>query len=961
MATEQENQPADPQPPASALRFGRFSTDEKGQTSDHLLDRMVLLRCVPTAEAAELQAEARFLARMHAPGLPCVHDFVRDDAGAALVMPGVRGITLTAAIAARAGGQATPAIADSTACSLSFIDVCKALQAAHLRGVVHGALSTDVIILGDDDHITIDGWDTARQETARPLTRRLCAGGAMPEQMAVDDLQRDIRAVGACLYAAITGVIPAMDASPPPDPRIPHSLLAVVRQAMASSAVSGYRTIAELRSDLVGFLAGQSPQETEAVAPARRFRLLAACLLLALLAGGAIAAMVWQPLRNYAIWGSPLVEVDFSNAGWKSGWGSIGRWEQRDGRLVSAGEQECALYFKRRLSPPVAIEYTGRFEAENAGDLSVWWCEDDPAGVRSGNNSIDRTRSWWVQAGAYDNSWCCVWQTPARLRQQVNPRIVEPGRDHRFRVEIEGNRLRMWMDGEVVLDHRDSFPIGNGIFGIYTWDPGKSFDDVRIWQQPLPAQISPLAIGDEAMRSGRLADAASSYGRIAEEHRGTPLGIEALFFQGLAMHRLGSRDLARNLWQEMPDGQLRQRAECISIDDLVADGDIEKAADRFATMWNGRPAIRNDLRQRWQSCGELLRSARPVRRPELERWIALRDATFPDDRASAWLVAEMLGLLYRWEDTVRRFPDEHRAVYKALMALGRNRELIASSWARPSERARARCNLGEVDGALGSKALDPELRVELLCKAGRAAEAARLDPCLSQLYLGGLDELLARNEVGDRTAFMLVALGRYEEAARISDPAQTWAVAAALTLLGRFDEAERRTHADYGLFRLIASVAAGHSELAQSQRQDLRLNPTRLSFAPWFGQIVGLALIDEALGAHGALKPALERGAAISDGFGGRCALVCAAVLDPAKDAAVRDMPWRTEAGAWLCIVEALRSELAGDRAASLAAWRQFTALPPTARLLEGNSPCPEIEAFAAWRIKALAGDPTAP
>lgn len=961
MAPEPEHQPADPQPPASALRFGRFRTDEEGQTSDRLLDRAVLLRQVPTAEADELQDEARFLARMHAPGLPCVHDFMRDDAGAALVMPGVHGITITAAISARAGGQAIPAIADSTACALTFIDVCKALQAAHLRCVVHGALSTDVIILGDDEHITIVGWDAARRQAAQPLTRRFCAGGAMPERTAVDDLQRDIRAVGSCLYAAITGVIPPAEASPPQDPRIPGRLLAIVRQAMASSAVSGYRTIAELRSDLVGFLAGQSPQEPEAVAPARWFRPLAACLLLALLAGGVIAAMVWQPLRNYAIWGSPLVEVDFSTPGWKPGWGSIGRWEQRDGRLVSAGERECALYFKRRLSPPVAIEYTGRFDADNAGDLSVWWCEDDPAGVRAGDNSIDWTRSWWLQAGAYDNSWCCVWQTPARLRQQVNPRIVEPGRDHRFRVEIEGNRLRMWMDGEVVLDHRDSFPIGDGIFGIYTWNPGKSFDDVRIWQQPLPAQISPLAIGDEAMRSGRLADAASSYGRIAEERRGTPLGTEALFFQGLAMHRLGSRDLARNLWQEMPDGQLRQRAECLSIDDMVADGDLEKAADRFTSMWNGRPAIRDDLRQRWQSCGETLRSARPVRRPELERWIALRDATFPDDRASAWLVAEMFGLLYRWEDTVRRFPDEHRAVYKALMALGRNRELIASSWARPHERARARCNLGDVEGALASKALDTDLRAELLCKVGRTAEATRLDPCLAQLYLGGLEDLLARNEVGDRTAFMLVALGRYEEAAKISEPAQSWAVAAALTLLGRYDEAERRTHADYDLFRLIASLAAGHSELARSLRQDIRLNPSRLSFAPWFGQIVGLALIDEALGARGALKTALERGAALSDGYGGRCALVCTAVLDPTKAEAVRDMPWRTEAGAWLCIVEALRGELSGERAAALDGWRAFAALPPVARLLEGHAPSAELEAFAAWRIKTLSQASTAP
>lgn len=93
-------------------------------------------------------------------------------------------------------------------------------------------------------------------------------------------------------------------------------------------------------------------------------------------------------------------------------------------------------------------------------------------------------------------------------------------------------------------------------------------------------------------------------------------------------------------------------------------------------------------------------------------------------------------------------------------------------------------------------------------------------------------------------------------------------------------------------------------------------------------------------------------------GWGGRCALVCAAALDPAKDAAVSAMPWRTEAGAWLHVAQALRGELAGDRAAALTAWRAFAALPPIERLLEGHGPSLEVETFARWRITALAEVP---
>jgi hypothetical protein len=76
-------------PPApageTAWLFGRFRQSEDGGFRDRVLDRTVALRCVSTAEADDLQAEARFLGRLLHPGLPCVYEFVRDDSGAALV------------------------------------------------------------------------------------------------------------------------------------------------------------------------------------------------------------------------------------------------------------------------------------------------------------------------------------------------------------------------------------------------------------------------------------------------------------------------------------------------------------------------------------------------------------------------------------------------------------------------------------------------------------------------------------------------------------------------------------------------------------------------------------------------------------------------------------------------------------------------------------------------------------
>jgi hypothetical protein len=468
-----------------------------------------------------------------------------------------------------------------------------------------------------------------------------------------------------------------------------------------------------------------------------------------------------------------------------------------------------------------------------------------------------------------------------------------------------------------------------------------------------------MAIGDEALRTGRGADAARTYARIATDHQGTALGEQARFFQGLALYRHGERERARSLWREQPEGLLRQRAECLLIDDLVASAGVDAAAERFAGLWQTHPDVRPDLRQRWQPVGHLLREAVPRSFRDIDRWLALHDATLADDPASTWLTTQLLNATLRWEEILRRFPDEHRAVGKALLALGRNQELLAVPWALPSERVSARLNLGDIEGLLASDILDSRTRADLLCKAGRAAEALPLDPCLAQLYLGGIEGMLARRETGHRTAGLLLALGRYEEAALVDDPVQIWDVRSAHAHLGRLDPDGRPSEAP-GILHLLASLAAGQTEQAREQRQNLRINGNRLVSSPWFGQIAGLGLIDEALGTEGALRRALVRGATI-EGWGGRCVRVCAAALDPSQDEVVRTMPWRTETEAWLLLGAALRAELAADRTAALTAWRAFTALPPTVRLLEGHRPSVEIQAIAAWRIAAHSRTPPTP
>lgn len=875
--------------------------------------------------------------------------------------------TLADAVAAARSGQPAEAIADPVSCTLSFIRLCDILRASHLRGVAHAHIDPNCIILGDDGLASIDGWRDG--EGIKKLTERFCARSANIRPVPADGLHDDIRNIGACLFFALVGDDPhhAGDGSFGDIPssaqaRIPPPLLQIIQKSMATTAAAGYADIAAMRSDLLRFLQGAVSERrqpslisrTKRAFIASRRSIFAAGLLLSM---AVIAALTWNwwGVRTFATWGMPLETEDFTGSAWKLRWSQRGRWEFAGDRITSASERDCTLVYKPRLIPPVAIEYTGRFASSaKAGDLSVWWCEDDSPTLNPSDN-VDKTNSWFVQAGAYENSWCAIWRTPDQIRSQINSLVLQPDRDYRFRVEIGRDVLRMWIDGSLVLEHRELLPIACGNIGLYTWNAGKTFTNVRIWQQEAPALISPLAIGDDAYRNGRFADAVPAYARVAASHRGTPIGEEALFFQGLALHRLGMRRLATKAWLQLPDGLLRHRADTLELDNLIADGDVSGAVGHFTAMWRKRPDVHDILLQRWQVCGQRL-CHKAWKSKDLEAWIALRDACFAEDHASRWLVGDMLDRMGRWQEILTRFPDEHRAVAQAMLALGRNAELLAAHWATSSERASAKIGLGDVAGALAMPDLEPGMRASLLCKSGRPEEALAFDLLPAVIYLDRIDELLATVPPGStRATGSLIAIGRVEEVAALrigGQPSKNCAWA--LTLLGRLDEAEK-LGSDVRLYRMLEALAAGDMERAKVLRATIS-RPAVDYRRDWFTHGLGLAMVDEALGSTGTLRDALLRGAGTTGTGGNRQALVCAAALDAQQDQAVTGMPWRTEATAWLHIAQALRAELAGDRVAAQTAWRAFAGLPPIQRLISDHFPSADIEAFARWRMAALAG-----
>ena len=966
------------QPPTEGQGdLGRYRTKDGG-ARDTLLDRAVALRTTSVAGADDLQREARFLARLDHAGLPCVHDFVRGDGGAVLVTRPVGGRTLTQAVVAAAGGENIPAIAGHTACALTFIKVCDALAGAHLRGVVHRALGPDCILLGEDGQIVIDGWGRAMESLERPATLRFMANAPVPAALPLDGLHEDIRGLGVCLYTALVREAPPRDAegrlaetSFEAALHIPAPLEAVVRRAMASDAATGYVSVTDVRGELERFLAGQAPKAFRPGAVTaslhwleinRRPVLIAAAIVF--LAIGAALAFTWNEVKTYAAWGPPLVDERFDDNSWKDRWtvrggpSGLGTCEVRNGRLVTTADYDSYIVLKQRLSPPVAIEYIARMEADvRPGDLSVWWCEGSAL-------DSDPTRlpfnqpGFFVQAGAYENSWCSLMQVPGGGRLAVANRRLATGVDHLVRVEIEDTRIRMWIDGESTIDHAVTFPAISGNIGLYGYFPGKQFDHIRVWQREVPELISPLAIGDEAYHAGRFPDAVVAYGRIASSHVGTTLGQQALYRQGLAQRQMGDRDAAWRSWQRLPDGLLRQQAECLVIDDLADAGEVAKAAERFAGLWDQRPASRAELRDRWQAVGQKLLVMQPPSESDADAWLTVRERSFADDQSSAWLAANILMRFSRWEEVVKRYHSERRPLALSMLSLGRGAEVLASEWATSNERIMAMLAAGDLSGALASRDIHRDMRTTILHKLGRDAEIAGEKGPLERVQTGQAEAVLA--EASAKPAVIREALfmsGRWPEAAGagLEGVKDSGGDVRAMLLLDRLDEAAK-LGVDVSYFRLLTALRTGDVAAARLARplakgnRDAHVNLQ----GRWFAEGIGLALADVALGDAGALRQALERGSSQRGAWGGCKAAVCVAVLDAKRDDAIDKLQWTIELKAWRCVVRALRCELAGDRQAALAGWQSFKALPYIERQLDGASLNTELEATAQWRIAAL-------
>ena len=204
-------------------------------------------------------SEARNISNISHPNILNVTDFGSDANGAVyIVYENATGETLESAIGQ--DGKFAPERAISIA-----EQIASALSAAHLKGIIHGNLNSENILLGADEAVKVLDLGTIKsdelpEKNIEYLSPEQCADAANA------DARSDIYSTGVILYEMLAGEVPfkadnAADlmmkhATEPPPPLsafrqdLPPAIEPLILQTLSKNPEMRHQTAAELLDDL---------------------------------------------------------------------------------------------------------------------------------------------------------------------------------------------------------------------------------------------------------------------------------------------------------------------------------------------------------------------------------------------------------------------------------------------------------------------------------------------------------------------------------------------------------------------------------------------------------------------------------------------------------------------------------------------------------------------------------------
>jgi hypothetical protein len=240
------------------------------------LGRVVAIKALKPSIAVDSQfakrfeREAHFMASLQHENILHVHDFLKQDGCMYIVMEYVQGIDLFDLLERRSQ-------LPSDVAAIIALQVARALDYAHFRGIVHRDVKPANIMVSRQGEVKLMDFGIARDDSMRDLTETGTGLGTpsymSPEQILGDklDFRSDIFSLGIVLYQMVTGQKPfveddshtvmqkiRLDRYTPPrklNPLVPRALEHIMARCMEKMPANRYGSTQALIDDLVEFLA----------------------------------------------------------------------------------------------------------------------------------------------------------------------------------------------------------------------------------------------------------------------------------------------------------------------------------------------------------------------------------------------------------------------------------------------------------------------------------------------------------------------------------------------------------------------------------------------------------------------------------------------------------------------------------------------------------------------------------
>ncbi|MBD3315360.1 MAG: protein kinase [Chitinivibrionales bacterium] len=591
-------------------RIGKGATGRVYSIKDLSLDRTVAMKILTHVEdrnrkrRAAFIYEARSTAKLEHTNILPVYDIGATDKGEIyFTTKKVSGVSLGDALRQVAeSGNPPPEIASIGDVLAVALKVCDALDYAHDQGYIHQDVKPDNIMLSRFGEVLLLDWGSARLSGKEEEFQGGAGLVGTPAYMSPEQAKReraddrsDIYCMGATLFHALFGRFSVWDRDPEAfwekkrsgtlDPlteeeqsRIPRRLRAIVLKSLEADPAKRYQRIREMADDLKAYQHGlavtayrESSFERALRWYRRNRRAFWAVTIPLILISTTGYLLLREKLKEMIVWRRYYHE-SFASADIRSferDWIALQVGAYPTDSAITAGKVSANDAW--RLDEGAIVSKAGdayenlTFRHRVPGNIRVEW---DVTSLRSNLNyncyigGRNRKEGYMFHVAGWGKPEYVVLtkkSTPLLSGENIADYAIlaqpmKTNRVYRFRMEKEGRHVRLFIDGQCIIDYEDYEALSGPESGTFGFENSfhniQRIDNVMVYYQPLPRKLSPLTVADQFFNYGMYRRALLRYREVYEWYPKSVLAGPALFNVGRCRLALDSIDAALATFRE---------------------------------------------------------------------------------------------------------------------------------------------------------------------------------------------------------------------------------------------------------------------------------------------------------------------------------------------------------------------------------------------------------------------------